>query len=547
MLEPRNRSKRSRRRQFVAQEQQQRSQQPIPLRRPNPWSNPGSASDLEGRMRQSDRHQPQSDRPGSQIQPAQPPRRSRAEATNRNASFNLRNLLSNEPTSTTQFRKGGTTRSPNSGIQSVPDFRRNASAPIQPIARPTQPVTRLKSYPVASSEPSRTRNGRGKVNGLPSTAQAAPPQRRRQIQSRPHKPSPLTYAVRLLIFGVGVGAIAGTILSLFSPAIQPSNGVSQAATNTIGIHSSNAQSGSSQSGSHPHLTPFMQLGQELTDLKRSLQNLTAQYPDLTPGIFLVDLDSNAYIDLNAAASFPAASTIKVPILVALLQDVDAGKIQLDQLLTMESEDVTDGSGDMQYQAVGTQYTVLETADMMITISDNTATNMLIRRLGGAQLLNQRFQSWGLENTVIRSPLADLGGTNTTSPKDLSELLVKVSQGDLLSLRSRDRLLKIMQSTVTNTLIPEGVADNQAVVAHKTGTIDSMVGDTGIVDMPTGKRFVITVLMQRSSDDGRAQELIRQICREVYDYLKQPTASRSTLTPSSTDSFNSPVIEQPTIP
>jgi beta-lactamase class A len=385
------------------------------------------------------------------------------------------------------------------------------------------------------------------VNGLPSTAQAAPPQRRRQIQSRPHKPSPLTYAVRLLIFGVGVGAIAGTILSLFSPAIQPSNGVSQAATNTIGIHSSNAQSGSSQSGSHPHLTPFMQLGQELTDLKRSLQNLTAQYPDLTPGIFLVDLDSNAYIDLNAAASFPAASTIKVPILVALLQDVDAGKIQLDQLLTMESEDVTDGSGDMQYQAVGTQYTVLETADMMITISDNTATNMLIRRLGGAQLLNQRFQSWGLENTVIRSPLADLGGTNTTSPKDLSELLVKVSQGDLLSLRSRDRLLKIMQSTVTNTLIPEGVADNQAVVAHKTGTIDSMVGDTGIVDMPTGKRFVITVLMQRSSDDGRAQELIRQICREVYDYLKQPTASRSTLTPSSTDSFNSPVIEQPTIP
>jgi beta-lactamase class A len=58
-------------------------------------------------------------------------------------------------------------------------------------------------------------------------------------------------------------------------------------------------------------------------------------------------------------------------------------------------------------------------------------------------------------------------------------------------------------------------------AHKTGTINGMVGDTGIVDMPSGKRFVVTVLAQRPAEDDRAQDMIRQICGALYDYLKQP--------------------------
>jgi len=224
------------------------------------------------------------------------------------------------------------------------------------------------------------------------------------------------------------------------------------------------------------------------------------------------------------------------------------------MLTMEQKHIGGGSGEMQYQPVGTQYSALETATNMIMISDNTATNMLIDRMGGAAALNQRFRSWGLANSEIRNPLPDLKGTNTTSPKDLSDLLIRVSQGELLSLRSRDRLLEIMRKTVTDTLLPQGL-DPGAVIAHKTGTIDSSVGDAGLIDMPSGKRYAITVLVLRPTDDHRAQELIRRISRATYQYLNSPPPSipstattLSTNDPSaSTAALNRPEGASPTIP
>ena len=102
--------------------------------------------------------------------------------------------------------------------------------------------------------------------------------------------------------------------------------------------------------------------------------------------------------------------------------------------------VAEGSGNMQYEEPGTKFSALETADKMMTTSDNTATNMIIERLGGMKQLNQRFSKMGLRATMLRNPLPDLTGTNTTTPEDLGNLLAKIDAGDLISLRSRDRLL-----------------------------------------------------------------------------------------------------------
>ncbi|NJN87895.1 MAG: serine hydrolase [Leptolyngbyaceae cyanobacterium SL_7_1] len=355
----------------------------------------------------------------------------------------------------------------------------------------------------------------GTLTGAPEPTSAQGRSVRRRVP-------PMVHAVRLLILGVGVGAIAGTFLSIFNPASQSTADISQM---TLQGSIANPAKGESPpmlsrllpGGSH---SATLQRSQELGALRSTLQSLLTQNPHLTAGISLVDLDTGAYVDLNATTSLPAASTIKVPVLVAFLQAVDAGTLRLDEMLTMEAADVAEGSGEMQYQAVGTQYSALETAEMMITISDNTATNMLIRRLGGAVVLNQRFQSWGMRQTVLNNPLADLDGTNTTSSQDLTNLLMVISQGELLSLRSRDRLMEIMQGTVADSLIPAGVGDQRAVIAHKTGTLDHMVGDTGIVDMPNGKRFIVTVLVQRPIDDESAPELIRQVCTTVYQYLGQ---------------------------
>jgi beta-lactamase class A len=155
---------------------------------------------------------------------------------------------------------------------------------------------------------------------------------------------------------------------------------------------------------------------------------------------------------------------------------------------------------------------------MITISDNTATNMLIKRMGGAEAVNQRFLEWGLTATVIRNLLPDLEGTNSTSPEDLGNLLAKIDRGQLISLRSRDRLLHIMSNVVTNTLLPQGLED-EATISHKTGDIRSVLGDAGIIDMPNGQRYIASVLVKRPDNDPKAKELIQQISKTVYQHLK----------------------------
>lgn len=398
----------------------------------------------------------------------------------------------------------------------------------RPIARPPHngrsviPISRYQTPTVVPTESGRFRRPAGSIAGAPEPVPTQGRSGRRRVP-------PVIHAVRLLILGVGVGAITGTFLSIFDPASQSTPDISQMTMQGSVANPANESSPMLSRLIGGSNTATLQRTQEIVALKSSLQSLLSQNPHLTAGVSVVDLDTGAYVDLNATTRLPAASTIKVPVLVAFLQAVDAGTVRLDEVLTMEAGDLAEGSGEMQYQAIGTQFSALETAEMMITISDNTATNMLIRRLGGMVALNQQFQSWGLRQTVFHHPLADLEGTNTTSSEDLTNLLMRVSQGELLSLRSRDRLMEIMQATVADSLIPAGVGDQRAVIAHKTGTLDHLVGDTGIVDMPNGKRFIVTVLVQRPIDDESAAELIRQACSTVYQYLGQSAV----VTPEST--------------
>ena len=334
------------------------------------------------------------------------------------------------------------------------------------------------------------------------------------------------YTLRLLIVGVGMGAIVGTILSKFDAA-----GYSVGETTTEAVEKES-----------PKLAQqAISLSQEMVTLRSQLQTLMAANADLEPGVFIIDLDTGAYLDWEGATTFSAASTIKVPILLAFFEDVDQGKVRLDEMLTMDESVIAGGSGGMQYQTVGGQYTALETATQMIITSDNTATNMIINRLGGAQSLNQRFQEWGLQTTFLRNPLPDIPGTNTTSAKELAMVMAMVSKGDLLSMQSRDRLLGIMERTRNKSLIPQGL-DKTAIVANKTGNIGAMLADVGLIDMPSGKRYIATVMVKRPRNAASAKTLIRQISRLAYQHFElMVTAPRSTNGVSV--SKDSPTMEQ----
>ncbi|MFM2431892.1 MAG: hypothetical protein RLZZ511_3105 [Cyanobacteriota bacterium] len=400
---------------------------------------------------------------------------------------------------------------------------KSSGAPARSVRSAPPPPPRLVGLPrrAAASSANDRFNGRGSV--VPFDRQNRRGNRRRdRAAATPaiklvQLPTPRTrsgklmlYGARLMVFGIGIGVLAGTLLSVWDPASRLTANAPQSPT--------------------PIVTPAaktsepLQLGQKLVDLEAKVNTLVSQQKGSRAGIMLLDLDTNAYIDINATEVFPAASTIKFPILVAFFQDVDQGKIKLTETLTMKQENIATEAGDMQYQPVGSTFSALETATQMMVASDNTATNMLIDRLGGMNALNQRFKSWGLSATLLNAVLPDIKATNTTSPKDMASLISQVQNGKLMSMKSRDRLLDIMRRIENDTLLPQGL-DKGATIAHKTGTLGLFVGDIGLIDTPNGKRYLASVLVKRQRDDIGAERLIQQISKLAYQQFTQSDTSQ----------------------
>jgi beta-lactamase class A len=333
------------------------------------------------------------------------------------------------------------------------------------------------------------------------------------IKNRPkssfYRTTKLTW--QILAISVGVSTILGTLISIansYSVKLPDKQPIATA------INSLDAKDRQKVE----NLFSIVSVGKELPDLRSQLEALASKYTKLKPGIFLVDLDSKSYVNIDGSTPYSSASTIKLPVLIAFFQDVDAGKIKLDEELAITKDVIGSGSGGLQYEKLGSKFSALEVAKLMITHSDNTATNMLVKRLGGQSAVNRRFMELGLASTRIQNPLPDLTGTNITSPEDLGNLLVKLDGGELVSLRSRDRILEIMQHVVTNTLLPQGL-ESGAIISHKTGDIKSVLGDAGIIDMPNGKRYIASVLVKRPDNDPLAKEFIQQMSKTAYQYFK----------------------------
>lgn len=323
----------------------------------------------------------------------------------------------------------------------------------------------------------------------------------------------LKLATYVITITIGLSTIFGSVMSMASSFQATKSSNAKAPSTKVEIN-------------HQHkvkldsLFAIASLGKEITPLKSQLEQLATQYPDIKPELFFIDLDNKGFVSIDSKLPLPAASTIKLPILVAFFQDVDRGKINLAEELIMTKDVIAGGSGGMQYEPPNSKFSALETAEKMMTISDNTATNMLIKRLGGMEQLNQRFTKMGLAATKLHNPLPDLTGTNTTSSADLGNLLVKIDGGSLISLRSRDRMLYIMRNIVRNTLLPEGLEPG-ALIAHKTGDIKSTLGDVGIIDMPNGKRYIASILVKRPDNSPLAKEFIQKASGIAYQYFKNP--------------------------
>ncbi|MFY7695221.1 MAG: serine hydrolase, partial [Cyanobium sp.] len=178
---------------------------------------------------------------------------------------------------------------------------------------------------------------------------------------------------------------------------------------------------------------------------------------------------------------------------------------------------------------GTRFPFHEAATEMIRVSDNSATNLLIKRLGGKEVLNATFQELGLGATVLRNWLPDLDGTNTTRARDLARSIALVDTGEKLGPRARDLFREILGTSATNTLLPAGMLkglskeapdpDSELLpygvkVYNKTGDIGIAYSDAGLIQLPNGQRAVAAFMVKGPFNDPRSAELIRAMAAEV---------------------------------
>lgn len=238
-------------------------------------------------------------------------------------------------------------------------------------------------------------------------------------------------------------------------------------------------------------------------------------------VVIKDLDWNREFVLNENEPFPAASLVKVPIMAAVFQAVQDGKIDLKEKLVLKGSIKTPGSGILKTKPSGSVFTIEELVQIMIMYSDNTATNLLIDRLG-FDYLNAYFKKRGLEETNLSRKMMDFryrrrGVENFTTARDMAIILERFYRSEGMDPRARQCLVFLAQQKI-NDRIPRRLPDG-VTVAHKTGLERNVCHDVGIVY--TGKgNFLICVLTKHVSTSRRSKDLISRLALHTYNYYQR---------------------------
>jgi len=253
-------------------------------------------------------------------------------------------------------------------------------------------------------------------------------------------------------------------------------------------------------------------------LHGELLNLMQQYPMIEPSIYVWEYDTGNYIDINGSKQFPAASIIKIPVLIDLFKSVEAGQLSLDDKMTLKDYYRTEGSGSLQFKAEDSVWTTDNLARVMITDSDNTATSMITSKIGSMTDVNSAIRSWGIKNTEINEWLPDYNGNNKTTARELAQMLYNIDTNDkFLSETSRQKIFDYMGNVRNDRLIHAGLGAGSKFY-HKTGDIGKMLGDAGIVTTPNGKKYIVAILANRPYNSFAGKEFIVKASEIIYNYM-----------------------------
>ena len=256
------------------------------------------------------------------------------------------------------------------------------------------------------------------------------------------------------------------------------------------------------------------------------------------GIAFQTLDGRLSWSLRGDDVFHAASTMKIPVMIELFHQARQGKLKLtdplpiknefhslvdDSVFTLKPED---DSETALYKAAGQTRTLDQLCDLMVTVSSNFATNLLIQRLRidniRATVAALHADGMDIKRGVEDQKAFDKGLNNTTTARGLATLLLAIANGRAVDLDSSAKMVEILERQKFNEGIPAGVPANIRV-AHKTGEITKIHHDAGIVY--ARRPFVIVVLVRGVEDFKQSSALIADVTRDLYQ-ASQPSANAS---------------------
>src|SRR5215471_18437040 len=257
---------------------------------------------------------------------------------------------------------------------------------------------------------------------------------------------------------------------------------------------------------------WQKLQEELHGVDRQLDGVLA--------LAVKDLTSGEEFFINPDEIMPQASSIKIAVLANLYLESQQGKLKLTDEYVVRKEDLVPGSDIMLGLTPGTtRLTLRDLATMMIAVSDNSATNVLIDRVG-LDNVNSMLEGQGLHVTRLRRKMMDLkaaseGRENVSTPREMMTLLETIYAGKLLNKEMTEDYFKVL-STHKDSALLQGLPDD-AIAASKPGELEAVRNDSGIVFVKN-RPYILCVMTSYLQDEKEGSAAIRKISGLAYTYF-----------------------------
>lgn len=274
--------------------------------------------------------------------------------------------------------------------------------------------------------------------------------------------------------------------------------------------------------------------QKTVSLRKQIEQLLAT-KNARVGVSFSGIEKKDTLTINGSSHFPLQSVFKFPIALKVLHVVDQKKLSLDQKIYIRKSDLLPDTWSPlrdKYPDGNVKIPLAEIIRFMVSESDNNACDILLRLVGGAKTVNDYIHELGIKNIAIRYNEEEMHRewnvqfSNWTTPVATTRLLKLFYDGKILSAKSYDFLWKVMCETSTGKERIKGQLPTGTLVAHKTGTsgtnaqgITAAINDIGIVRLPNGNHFVISVYVSNSKENTQTNEkIISDISKLVWDYF-----------------------------